>query len=78
MGIKINPGEKIGIVCCSNGWEKRKDAKVWRLEEVLLGMRLVPVFSPYIFIPILSFLSCIMYISNCETLLRVTLIAQIV
>lgn len=49
MGIKINPGEKIGIVCCSNGWEKRKDAKVWRLEEVLLGMRLVPVFSPYIF-----------------------------
>ena len=45
MGIKINPGEKIGIVCCSNGWEKRKDAKVWRLEGVLLGMRLVPGFS---------------------------------
>ncbi|MDE7427823.1 MAG: LD-carboxypeptidase, partial [Lachnospiraceae bacterium] len=45
----MNPGDKIGIVCCSNGWEKRKETKIRRLEEVLLGMRLIPVFSPYIF-----------------------------
>ena len=45
----MNPGDKIGIVCCSNGWEKRKETKIRRLEEILLGMRLVPVFSPYIF-----------------------------
>ena len=49
MGSKINRGDKIGIVCCSNGWEKRKEAKVRRLEEILLKMRLVPVFSPYLF-----------------------------
>ncbi|MDE7247585.1 MAG: LD-carboxypeptidase [Lachnospiraceae bacterium] len=49
MGSKIHPGDKIGIVCCSNGWEKRKEAKVRRLEEILLKMRLVPVFSPYLF-----------------------------
>ena len=45
----MNLGDKIGIVCCSNGWEKRKETKIRRLEEILLGMRLVPVFSPYIF-----------------------------
>lgn len=49
MGIKLNPGDKIGIVCCSNGWEKRKQPKVRRLQEVLLGLGLVPVFSPYLF-----------------------------
>lgn len=47
--MKLQPGDKIGIVCCSNGWEKRKETKLRRLEEILLGMRLVPVFSPYIF-----------------------------
>lgn len=47
--IKLNPGDKIGIVCCSNGWERRKETKLRRLEEILLGMRLVPVLSPYIF-----------------------------
>lgn len=46
---KLRPGDKIGIVCCSNGWEKRKETKLRRLEEILLGMRLVPVLSPYIF-----------------------------
>lgn len=46
---EIYPGNKIGIVCCSNGWEKRKETKIRRLEEILLGMRLIPVFSPYIF-----------------------------
>ena len=49
MGTKLNPGDKIGIVCCSNGWEKRKEPKVRRLEEVLLRMELTPVLSPYLF-----------------------------
>lgn len=46
---KLKPGDKIGIVCCSNGWEKRKETKLKRLEEILLGLGLVPVLSPYIF-----------------------------
>lgn len=49
MRAKINPGDKIGIVSCSNGWEKRKEPKLRRLEELLLGMGLVPVLSPYLF-----------------------------
>lgn len=49
MEIRMKPGDKIGIVCCSNGWEKRKETKIRRLESVLLGMHFVPVFSPYIF-----------------------------
>ena len=48
MEIRMKPGDKIGIVCCSNGWEKRKETKIRRLESVLLGMHFVPVFSPYI------------------------------
>lgn len=47
--IEMKPGDKIGIVCCSNGWEKRKEAKFRRLQEILLSMHLVPVLSPYIF-----------------------------
>ncbi len=27
MEIRMKPGDKIGIVCCSNGWEKRKETK---------------------------------------------------
>lgn len=49
MEMQLKPGDKIGIVCCSNGWEKRKEAKFRRLQEILLGMHLVPVISPYIF-----------------------------
>lgn len=49
MERKINPGDRIGIVCCSNGWEKRKEPKMRRLEAILLGMEFVPVFSPCLF-----------------------------
>lgn len=49
MERRINPGDRIGIVCCSNGWEKRKEPKMRRLEAILLGMGFVPVFSPYLF-----------------------------
>lgn len=49
MERRINPGDRIGIVCCSNGWEKRKEPKMRRLEAILLGMEFVPVFSPCLF-----------------------------
>lgn len=49
MEMKIKPGDKIGIVCCSKGWEKQREAKFRKLQEILLGMHLVPVISPYIF-----------------------------
>ncbi len=49
MEMRMKPGDKIVIVCCSNGWEKRKETKFRRLQEILLGMHLVPVISPYIF-----------------------------
>lgn len=47
MGIKLNPGDKAGIVCCSNGWKREKNKQI-RLQEALLKIPLTPVFSPYI------------------------------
>lgn len=49
METAIKLGDRIGIVCCSNGWEKRKEPKMRRLEAILLGMGFVPVFSPCLF-----------------------------
>lgn len=49
MERKINPGDKVGIVCCSNGWEKRKEGKIRRLQEILLRIQLIPVLSPCLF-----------------------------
>lgn len=48
MERKINPGDKIGVVCCSNGWKREKNKQI-RLQEALLKIPLTPVFSPYIF-----------------------------
>lgn len=48
MERRINPGDKIGIVCCSNGWKREKN-KLIRLQEALLRIPLTPAFSPYIF-----------------------------
>lgn len=45
----IHPGDKIGIVCCSNGQKRKDEPMVRQLEEVLVGLQLIPVFSPYIF-----------------------------
>ncbi len=42
-------GDKIGIVCCSNAWKKNDESRLWRLEEILRELGLVPVRSPYIF-----------------------------
>lgn len=47
MGMKLTPGDKIGIVCCSNGWKKEKNKQI-RLQEVFLKIPFTPVFSSYI------------------------------
>ena len=45
----MEPGDKIGIVCCSNAWKKKEENKLFQLEEIIRGLGLVPVRSPYIF-----------------------------
>ena len=45
----INYGDKIGIVCCSNGQKKNYENKIRKLEETLISMGLQPVFSDYIY-----------------------------
>lgn len=45
----INYGDKIGIVCCSNGQKKSYENKIRHLEETLISTGLQPVFSDYIY-----------------------------
>lgn len=45
----IGSGEKIGIVCCSNGQRKEYADKIKSLENTLLSMGLFPVFSECIY-----------------------------
>ncbi len=45
----INYGEKIGIVCCSNGQKKSNIEKIKALADILSDMGLQPVFSDYIY-----------------------------
>ena len=45
----FNYGDKIGIVCCSNGQKKNYENKIRKLEETLISMGLQPVFSDYIY-----------------------------
>lgn len=49
MRADIKPGDQVGIVCCSNAWKKGEESRLCQLEEVLSGIGLVPVRSPYIF-----------------------------
>lgn len=42
-------GDKIGIVCCSNGQRRTYAEKINRLENTLLEVGLQPVFSNYIY-----------------------------
>lgn len=42
-------GEKIGIVCCSNGQKRAYAEKIKDLENALLDIGLHPVFSDYIY-----------------------------
>lgn len=45
----INRGDKIGIVCCSNGQKREHADKIVHLAEVLEAMGLHSVFSDYIY-----------------------------
>lgn len=45
----MKAGEKIGIVCCSNGQKKTYLEKIAQLENTLLSLGLQPVFSDYIY-----------------------------
>lgn len=42
-------GDKIGIVCCSNGQKKEYAGKIKELKETLCSMGLQPVFSDHIY-----------------------------
>lgn len=42
-------GEKIGIVCCSNGQKREYAEKIRDLERLLLSIGLCPVFGEYIY-----------------------------
>lgn len=46
----IGYGEKIGIVCCSNGQKREYAEKIKLLENTLLDIGLYPVFSDYIYV----------------------------
>ncbi|MBE5882951.1 MAG: LD-carboxypeptidase [Lachnospiraceae bacterium] len=45
----FNCGDKIGIVCCSNGQKCTYAEKIKRLENTLIDIGLQPVFSDYIY-----------------------------
>lgn len=45
----MNPGDKIGILCCSNGQKKSYKEKLDILTETLSGIGLVPVYGKYIY-----------------------------
>lgn len=45
----IKSGDKIGIVCCSNGQKREDCEKIRCLENTLLAIGLKPVFSDYIY-----------------------------
>lgn len=45
----MNKGDKVGIVCCSNGQAVSYGEKIDRLRNVLAEIGLVPVFSDYIY-----------------------------
>lgn len=45
----LNFGDKVGIVCCSNGQKKNYKEKIDYLEQTLKDIGLHPVFSDYIY-----------------------------
>ena len=45
----LKHGDKIGIVCCSNGQKKSNTEKIQRLEKTLTDIGLNPVFADYIY-----------------------------
>ncbi|MDD2971534.1 MAG: LD-carboxypeptidase [Lachnospiraceae bacterium] len=47
--MMLKPGDKIGIVCCSNGQKMEQQEKIELLQSKLESMGLVPVYSDYIY-----------------------------
>ncbi|MBQ6843192.1 MAG: LD-carboxypeptidase [Agathobacter sp.] len=45
----LKAGDKIGIVCCSNGQKQIYEDKIKYLEQTLRDIGLIPVFSDYIY-----------------------------
>ena len=45
----LKHGDKIGIVCCSNGQKKSNTEKIQRLEKTLTDIGFNPVFADYIY-----------------------------
>ena len=45
----LQKGDKVGIVCCSNGQKQANQNKIEQLNEVLLSIGLYPVLSPFIY-----------------------------
>lgn len=45
----MEKGNKVAIVCCSNGQAQTNRSKIKMLENTLLGIGLVPVFSDFIY-----------------------------
>lgn len=45
----IKKGDKIGIVCCSNGWKKEYSEQITYLENTLLSIGLWPIFGDCIY-----------------------------
>jgi muramoyltetrapeptide carboxypeptidase LdcA involved in peptidoglycan recycling len=45
----MKKGDKVGIVCCSNGQPQANREQLHKLEETLLQIGLIPVFSDYIY-----------------------------
>lgn len=43
-------GDKVGIVCCSNGQSTKNKETIMSLKNVLKNMGLIPVFSNYIYV----------------------------
>lgn len=45
----MNVGDKVGIVCCSNGLPAQNKNAIDNLEKVLTGFGLIPVFSQFLY-----------------------------
>lgn len=49
IGGKMQIGDKVGIVCCSNGQSVDNQEKIIQLQEILKEIGLIPVLSEYIY-----------------------------
>lgn len=49
VGVNMQIGDKVGIVCCSNGQPVDNQEKIIKLQETLKSMGLVPVLSKHIY-----------------------------